>query len=594
MLLRGTPVSIPAQEDPVATGGPPLRAPARWHERAVDASAVAALAQGAALPEPLARVLAGRGVVDVAAAEGYLAPRLQALPDPLALAGMDAAVERLEAALERGETIGIFGDYDVDGVTSPTLLWDFLERIGARVVATIPDRLVEGYGLSKAGVERLAAAGATLIVTVDCGVTAHEEVDFARDRGLDVVVIDHHTVPVALPRAVSVINPHRADCTRGSEVLCAVGVTFNLCLALRRRLRERGRFSATRPEPDLKAALDLVALGTVADVVPLTGENRVLVAAGVAAVRQGKRLGLRALLDVAGARLPTVDAGTLGYQVGPRVNAAGRLGDAMQAVALLRSTDEHHARGLAARLDRENLSRRELERRIVDEAVRQVEGSALLRASPVLVVGDDGWHPGVVGIVASRLVERFGRPTVVVGEGGRGSGRSIERFHLHEGLCAVAGAADGGGLQTFGGHAHAAGVRVRPGQLERFREALTEVAAARLSADDLQRVLVHDGPLELGAVDFSLCRALERAAPFGRKNAEPSFLVRGIAPVGMRTLAGGHLKATIDGARGVELIAFGAAERAHQIGKTVDVIATPEINEFRGAQTLQLRVRDLR
>ncbi len=572
----------------------PLRAPARWAERPVDASAVAALRAGCALPEPLARVMVGRGVTDVAAAEAYLSPRLQALPDPLALAGMEAAVDRLVAAVDGGETIGVFGDYDVDGVTSTTLLWDFLERVGARVVATIPDRLVEGYGLSKAGVERLAAAGASLIVTVDCGVTAHEEVDFARDRGLDVVVIDHHTVPVALPRAVSVINPHRADCTRGSEALCAAGVTFNLAMALRRRLRERGHFSGTRLEPDLKAALDLVALGTVADVVPLTGENRVLVAAGVAAVRQGKRLGLRALVDVAGTRLAAVDAGTLGYQVGPRINAAGRLGDAMQAVALLRSTDEHQARGLAARLDRENLSRRELERRIVDQAVRQVEESALLRQSSLLVVGDEGWHPGVVGIVASRLVERFGRPAVVVGEGGRGSGRSIERFHLHEGLCAVAAASDGGGLQSFGGHAHAAGVRVRPGQLDRFRDALAEVAAARLSADDLQRVLVHDGQLELAAVDHALCRALERAAPFGRKNAAPSFLFRGLSLVGMRTLAGGHLKAVVDGARGVELIAFGAAERAAQIGASVDVIATPEINEFRGAQTLQLRVRDFK
>ncbi|MBI1948237.1 MAG: single-stranded-DNA-specific exonuclease RecJ [Deltaproteobacteria bacterium] len=555
--------------------------------------AVDQVAAAAALPRPLARVLVGRGIDDAARAEAYLTPRLQSLPDPLALAGMAEAVERLAFALERGETIGIFGDYDVDGVTSTTLLWDFLEHLGARVVAAIPDRLVDGYGLSTSGVERLASAGAKLIVTVDCGVTAHEEVDFAKDRGLDVVVIDHHTVPVTLPRAVAVINPHRADCTRGSEALCAVGVTFNLCLALRRHLRERGFFSASCPEPDLKEALDLVALGTVADVVPLVAENRVLVAAGLGVLRQGKRLGLRALLEVTGNR-GTIDAGTLGYHLGPRLNAAGRLGDAMQAVALLRAVDEGQARALAARLDRENASRRELERRIVAEAIRQVDESELLRDAPVVVVGDDAWHPGVVGIVASRLVERFGRPAVVVGEGGRGSGRSIERFHLHEGLCAVAAAADRGGLESFGGHAHAAGVRVATGQLSRFRDALLAVASARLSPDDLHRTVLHDGPLELAAVDVALCRSLERAAPFGRKNAEPSFLFQGLAPVGMRTLAGGHLKATVDGARGVELIAFGAAERAGALGRTVDVVATPEINEFRGAQTLQLRVKDLR
>ena len=586
-LETTTPAASPVPEAP-------LRAPSRWVEREVSASTVDALVAQLGLARPLARVMAGRGVDSAGLADAWLAPRLQSLPDPLLLAGMAEAVERLVAALDRGETIGVFGDYDVDGVTSTTLLWEFLEALGARVVATLPDRLVEGYGLSRAGVDRLAGSGVKLIVTVDCGVTAHEEVDYARDRGLDVIVIDHHTVPVTLPRAVSVINPHRDDCRRGSEMLCAVGVTFNLCVAVRRHLRERGAFSATRPEPDLKAALDLVALGTVADVVPLVGENRVLVAAGLAAVRQGTRVGMRALLDVAGTRTSAIDAGTLGYQLGPRINAAGRLGDAMQAVQLLRSRDATEARRLAARLDAENAARRELERRIVAEAIRQVEASALLRAAPVLVVGDEGWHPGVVGIVASRLVDRFGRPAVVVGEGGRGSGRSVERFHLHEALCAVAAGAARGGLEGFGGHAHAAGVRLRAGALDQVREALVAEAAARLGTDELHRVHAHDGPLSLDEVDFALCQALERAAPCGRKNPEPTFLFRGVTPVGMRELAGGHLKATLESGRHVEMIAFGAAERAAQLGRTVDLLATPEINEFRGAKTLQLRVKDLR
>ena len=585
---------FPDVEPPPAKTPAPLRAPARWAEREAEAGAIDAVAVAGALSPPVARVLVGRGIDDASKVDGYLVPRLQALPDPLHLTGVAEAVERLAAALDRGETIGVFGDYDVDGVTSTTLLWDFLERLGARVVATIPDRLIEGYGLSRAGVDRLAAAGATLIVTVDCGVTAVAEVDDANAKGLDVVVIDHHTVPVTLPRAVAVINLHRTDCTRGSEALCAVGVTFNLCLALRRHLRERGFFSASRPEPDLKDALDLVALGTVADVVPLVGENRVLVSAGLAVVRQGKRTGMRALLEVAGTKLAAIDAGTLGYQLGPRLNAAGRLGDAMQAVRLLRATDALEARTLAVRLDGENGARRELERRIAAEAILQVEASEQLRSAPVLVVGDDAWHPGVVGIVASRLVERFGRPTVVVGEGGRGSGRSVERFHLHEALCAVAASPDRGGIDSFGGHAHAAGVRLQPGRFERFREALSEVAAARLDVADLQRVLLHDGPLDVVAVDFALCRALARAAPFGRKNPEPTFLFRGVAPVGLRELKGGHLKATLDSARHVEMIAFGAAERAAQIGRTIDVLATPEINEFRGAQSLQLRVKDFR
>lgn len=570
------------------------RATVRWVERDALPELIDTIARASSVPLPLARVLAGRGVKDAEAARAYLQPQLKALPDPLALAGVDAALERVLRALRAGETIGVFGDYDVDGVTSTVLLCEFLEGLGARVLSTIPDRLLEGYGLSRAGVDRLAAGGASLIITVDCGVTAHEEVAYANGKGLDVIVIDHHTVPVTLPEAVSVINPHRADCHRGSEMLCAVGVTFNLCLAVRRRLRDDGWFSSSRPEPDLKDALDLVALGTVADVVPLVGENRVLVHNGLKALRMGKRPGMRALVDVAKKTMDEVDAGTLGFQIGPRVNAAGRLGDANKAVRLLRATDERVAGRLAAELDGENGARRDLEKRIVEQAIRQVEQSALLRAAPIVVVGDESWHPGVVGIVASRLVDRFGRPAVVVGEGGRGSGRSVERFHLYEALRAVSLTADGGGLEGFGGHAHAAGVRVKRGLLERFREAMIAHASRVLAPEDLHKVLAYDGELDVASVDLALCRALEQAAPFGRRNAEPVFLFRGIRPTGVREVGTGHLKAVVEGRRAVEMIAFGAAERASAFGGPIDVLATPGINEFRGAQTIQLKVKDLR
>ena len=340
---------------------PPLPRPSlAWRERAVDDNLVDAIAAQHALPRSVARVLVGRGVTSLEGAATYLQPRLNTLPDPMRLAGIEAAVDRLEHALVHGQRIGVFGDYDVDGVTSTTLLSDFLEAVGGDVAFTIPDRLVEGYGLSRAGVDRLIDAGCRLIVTVDCGVTNHDEVAYAAARGVDVIVVDHHTVPVELPRAFSVINPHRVDCTRGSEMLCAVGVTFNLALAVRRRLRERDWFTSTRPEPDLKNALDLVALGTVADVVPLVGENRVLVHAGLQQLRQGRRPGLRALLDVAGVDPARVDAGDLGFQIGPRVNAAGRLGDAMQGVWLLKGGVGDVTRSLAAALDAENAARRAL------------------------------------------------------------------------------------------------------------------------------------------------------------------------------------------------------------------------------------------
>jgi single-stranded-DNA-specific exonuclease len=581
---------------------PPLARPAlSWSERSVDPDVVMAIARVHSLPPAVARVLVGRGVSSLEAAGPYLRPTLQALPDPMRLAGIEAAVERIVHALLSEERIGVFGDYDVDGVTSTTLLSEFLERLGASVSWTIPDRLVEGYGLSRAGVDRLVAAGCRLLITVDCGVMNHDEVSYAAERGADVIVVDHHTVPVSLPRALSVINPHRADCLRGSEMLCAVGVTFNLALAVRRRLRERGFFSATRPEPDLREALDLVALGTVADVVPLVGENRVLVHAGLKTLRHGKRPGMRALLEVAGVDPTQVAAGDLGFQVGPRVNAAGRLGDAMQGVTLLRSVDPGATRAMAAALDAENAARRDIEKKIVAEAIAEVERSAALRAGHAVVVGNESWHPGVVGIVASRLVDRFGRPAIVVGTGGRGSARSVERYHLHDALTRIK-AEVGDVLQGFGGHHHAAGVRLAPGGLDRFRDAVLADAARTLRPEDLRRVAHHDGVLSLGELGFGLLEHLQAAAPFGRSNPEPLFVVPGVRLKGIRIVGGSHLKGTIDPAslpagnrhERIDVIAFGASDREHEWHGAVDILGVPEVNEFNGARTVQLRLRDFR
>lgn len=541
------------------------------------------------ISETLARILVARGIYGVERAHRFLEPRLADLPDPSRLAGMQEAVARVQHALRREETIGIFGDYDVDGVTSTTLLWEFLESIGGRVVATLPDRLKEGYGLSRAGVDRLRDAGATLVVTVDCGVTAHEEVAYCTAQGIDVIVIDHHTVPVTLPNAVAVINPHRPDCDSGAEHLCAVGVTYNLCLALRRELRLQGYFAAHRPEPDLRKNLDLVALGTVADVVPLVDDNRIFVHYGLQNIRAGLRLGMEALLEVAGVQTHRIGASTLGFQLGPRVNAAGRLGDAMKAVELLRSARPEHARDLATALDQENTSRRDLERRMTQEAFDEVDASRFHQEARVLVVGREDWHPGVVGIVASRVVERYGKPTVIVGEGGRGSGRSIPAYHLYDGLHAVSGT-----LEGFGGHAHAAGVRVRSGGLEAFREALAEHAGTHLEDKDLHRVWSHDGDLAIEQVDEGLCQELARAAPFGRKNPEPLFRIPRVRPRGVRALSGGHFKANVHPEGVVEAIVFGAGERMGEFQGEISLLGTPEVNEWRGRKTLQLRLRDFR
>lgn len=558
-----------------------------WQPREVDDDSVRKLTAGLGVSETLAKILVGRGIRDEGLAERFLSPRLADLPDPARLAGMHAAVERIVHALRHDECIGIFGDYDVDGVTSTTLLWEFLESIGGRVVATLPDRLKEGYGLSRAGVDRLRDAGSTLLVTVDCGVTAHEEVAYCTQQGVDVIVIDHHTVPVTLPDAVAVINPHRPDCESAAEHLCAVGVTYNLCLALRRELRNQGYFSTLRPEPDLRKNLDLVALGTVADVVPLVEDNRIFVHYGLRNIRSRLRLGMDALLEVAGVPMHRIGASTLGFQLGPRVNAAGRLGDAMKAVELLRSAKTEHARELANALDRENTSRRDLERRMTQEAFDEVDASQFHQESRVLVIGREDWHPGVVGIVASRVVERYGKPTVIVGEGGRGSGRSIPAYHLYDGLHFVSET-----LEGFGGHAHAAGVRVRAGGLEKFREALAGHAGLHLAENDLRRVWTHDGDLPVEAIDEGLCQELSRAAPYGRKNPEPLFRIPKVHPRGVRPLSGGHFKANVHPNGNVEAILFGAGERMGEFQGEVSLLGTPEINEWRGRKTVQLRLRD--
>lgn len=583
--------SAPIDHDPSAANK--IHA-AVWRSRAIDPKAVAQLSTSLNLSRPLAQVLAARNINDVKSAELFLQPSLKALPDPDALAGIPAALERIARAIRQNETIGIFGDYDVDGVTSTTIMWDFLEKCQADVISTLPDRLKEGYGLSRAGVDRLADGGATLIITVDCGITAHEEVIYACNKGVDVVVIDHHTVEVTLPKAVSVINPHRKDCTRGSQMLCAAGVTFNLCLSLRRHLRSLGFFHpVTRPEPDLRESLDLVALGTVADVMPLITENRILVANGLNYIRQSKRKGITALLDVAKTNRDRIGGSTLGFQLGPRVNAAGRLGNAMVAVELLRCDDPVRAQELAEFLDNENQARRSLEHQMVQESIQLIDSSPELSNAHVLVVGDPDWHPGVIGIVASRLMERYNRPTFVIGSEGKGSGRSIEAFHLYDGLVATQST-----LKRFGGHAHAAGLALPSGDfkttLNRFRDAMMEHGKKVIAPEKLHRVYTYDGDVTPAEITVQMCQDLEKAAPYGRGNAEPVFRVADATISSTRPIKNGHLKFYVGDKPRVDAIFFRGVERMEDIGETSHVLATPELNEWQQRVTPQLRVKDVK
>jgi single-stranded-DNA-specific exonuclease len=514
---------------------------------------------------------------------------------------MDRAVARICEAVARRERIVAYGDYDVDGVTATVQLVDFLTSLGADVGWYIPHRLTEGYGLNPAAVERLAAQGTKLIVTLDCGVTAVAEVDRAAELGVDVVVVDHHRVSPELPRAVALLNPQQPDCQFPSKELCAAGVTFFLLVALRRRLREQGAFTGG-VEPDLRPYLDLVALGTIADVVPLLGVNRLLVRAGLRQIGRTARPGLKALIDVAGLdRNQPIGAGQVGFRLAPRLNAAGRLDDAGRAVRLLlRDASAEDAQSIAKELDEENRVRQQIEGEILSVALTEASGrmqgphppSALVMASP-------GWHPGVVGIVASRLVERTRRPTLLLaidGEEARGSGRSIAGFDLHAALASCDEL-----LTRYGGHRMAAGLTLPAKDVPALRERLERWAAERITAEQFEPQCRIDAQVTPGLLNEQLAEQLEQLAPFGAGNPEPmlaAFGLRGHARVLEAKQRGAepHLKLQLprEGRAVLDAIGFGLGAQAPLCDGPIDAAFHLGLDQWQGQRRLQLRLRSLR
>jgi single-stranded-DNA-specific exonuclease len=538
----------------------------RWRQRLADDRVGLALAQRLSMPEILGRVLAGRGI-DADTAERFLSPRLrEQLPDPSGFKDMDVAVARLVRAVKDSELIAIFGDYDVDGATSAALLRRFLESAGARVVVYVPDRLSEGYGPNAPALLKLKSEGVTLAVTVDCGITAHAPLATAAAAGLDVVVVDHHVGEPELPRAVAVVNPNRLDEQNPHGMLAAVGVAFLLAVGLNRALRQEGWY-ATRPEPDLLRLLDLVALGTICDVVPLTGINRALVVQGLKVMRRLGNLGMAALAEVAGVseRLDTYHAG---FILGPRVNAGGRVGRADAGTRLLTTEDASEARALAQALDQWNAERREIEARTLEEAIEQVERAQT--SLPIAFVAREGWHPGVIGIVAGRLKDRYNRPACVVAlaDGiGKGSGRSVSGFALGP---AVIAARQAGLLLNGGGHAMAAGFTVSESRVEAFRDFLAERVHLVVGANGLVPELGLDGALMPGAATPDFVTLLERLAPFGAGNAEPRFAFPSMVVHRADVVGESHVRAILGEAAGpqrLKAIAFRTLDT--ELGRTL-------------------------
>jgi single-stranded-DNA-specific exonuclease len=547
-----------------------------------DPAAVERLATGLGLPPALAALLVQRGQGDDAAARTFLRPSVTELSDPGALAGMAEAVEAIAATVRAGGTIMVHGDYDVDGQCATALLTRALRAAGADVVGFVPHRLRDGYDFGPAGLAAAQRLGASLVVTCDCGITAVDTVRAARGAGIGVVVTDHHLPGAALPPALAVVDPQRPDDTSGARSLCGTGIAFKLVQAL---------VPALGLPPNLPFhLLDLVALATVADVVPLTGENRILVRHGLRLLAESRWPGLRALVEAAGLAGREIRAGHLGYVLGPRLNAAGRIGDAADGLRLLLSDQPEEALALARRLEGLNVERQALDHRILDEAVAQVEQACDPDRDAGFVLAGDGWHPGVVGIVASRVVERYGRPTFLIafdGEIGKGSGRSISRFDLHAALLSC-----GDLLERFGGHQMAAGLTIRRDSLEAFRARFGEIAREALQPDDLgpeQRVDLELGLHEATRELERMCRHLE---PCGAGNASPVFGVRGVRLVGRSRVGNGHLKGTLDdGTTRLSTIGFQWADRVPWLGDgLVDAAFRLEANEWNGYTTLQARL----
>ena len=563
-----------------------------WQHLPCNDEQAATLAAALNLHPTVARLLCMRGFTDPETADRFLNPSLDHLHDPFRLADMDRAVVRLERALAQGERIAIHGDYDVDGITSTVILRRALEMLGGTVVHFIPERLRDGYGLQPAAIDRLHAEGVGLIVSVDCGIRGSDAAQRARELGVDLIITDHHEPEGTLPAAFAVINPKRHDCTYPDKYLAGVGVALKLVQALCARAG-RGKW--------LPGFVKIAALGTLADVVPLVGENRVIARYGLAALTRGPHtIGLRSLLDASGLTGKTIDSYQVAFMVAPRVNAAGRMSTPDIATRLLLATDEgmaDEARALAQQLNDENLRRQQEEAELVASSRKAIETDPAVGAHNVLVIGGDGWHRGVIGIAASKLVDAYHKPAIVLsidGDVAHGSCRSIPDFDM---LAALERCADL--FVRFGGHKQAAGLTMEAARVPEFRARINAYADEVLEPDQLRPRLRIDGPLSLRSITPDLVRGLDSLGPFGLANPRPVFHARPVEIVdGPRSIKDRHLKMTFcqDGRR-FRAIAWRAAERAEFLDRNragVDLAFSLEKNEFQGETFLELSVADFR
>ncbi|MCG3174149.1 MAG: Single-stranded-DNA-specific exonuclease RecJ [Myxococcota bacterium] len=564
-----------------------------WEVDSIPGHDVDLLCNELKLRRATARVLINRGIRHPDAASHFLNAGLDKMSNPGLMCDIGPAAARIVRAIRNKELIAIYGDYDVDGVTSTAILTLFIRSVGGRTDYCIPRRLTEGYGLNRDRVKDIASRGTRLMITADCGISSHAEIALAAELGMETIVLDHHQLPEVLPKCVAVMNPHRPDCKFPTKDLCSAGIAFCLITELRKQLREIGHFTEGQ-EPRLRDYMDLVGLGTIGDVVPMIGDNRIFVKYGLREIAKSTRPGVRALMDVAGYPMQGVNTGTVAFKLAPRINAAGRMGEAERAVRLLTTDSYPEALRIARELDEDNRRRQAIEQDIVFRAIRQIDSSEEYLNAPALVVSGQDWHQGVIGIVAARLVERYHRPVFVIsddGRSGKGSGRSIPGFHLYKALRNCDDL-----LTQYGGHEMAAGLSIDSDSIEDFRKAFEYFAQRELGRNPPQQVLKLDGHVTCAEIDIPWVEELLQLGPHGPGNREPTF---GIADANVRNKwlvsNGRHLKLTLDDGTGShDAIGFKLARHLDRIDGPVSVAYYPELNRFRGNVTVQLKIKDLK
>ncbi|UCH00711.1 MAG: single-stranded-DNA-specific exonuclease RecJ [Deltaproteobacteria bacterium] len=557
-----------------------------------DPPSVLRLARILGISKLLASLLIHRNISSPDSARSFLSPRLGSLRDPFLLKDMEGAVELIANFILKEKRITIYGDYDADGLTATSLLVDFFSKFDTPISFYIPHRLEEGYSLNESAIRKIAANNTGLIITVDCGINSLAEIALAKELGMEVIVTDHHKIPPDFEPVCPTINPFRPDSRFPFRELSGVGMAFYLAIAVRSNLREAGFFKG-RPEPDLRSYLDLVALGTTADIVPLIEENRVMVKCGIKVLIDSQRPGIKALLRVSGIRRDRIiTTDDIAFRLAPRLNAMGRLGSATRAVHLLTTDSETEASLIADQMDSLNTQRQVIENRIVSEIRERIDRMEDLEGRRTIVLFDPKWHRGVVGIVASKIVEEYYRPALILKDEGdllRGSGRSIDGFDLYQALSDLSDL-----LGQFGGHCLAAGVSLESKNIGEFSDRFEELARERIDTEDMMPKIEVDARLGLESIDPQVLKEIEILPPFGHKNPQPVFWAGPLKVISSRVVGGDHLKLRLK-AKGIsfDCIAFGRAASHPLEGKSLDILFHLGTNTWQGIESIQLVIVDL-